>query len=157
MMLPLCLSDYRQPRPWNQETIFRWLIRIHLRRRLQLKQYVQWTTLSCQKNEGEKWAKWLITSTSLLTINNTRIIKKNGSGSSFTHNHMWNINGLLWFSIMSHLSYSNCKCLLYQINISSFNMIRPSSSVSPLWGSSLILDSSLLRDIMICLWPKSTI
>lgn len=61
--------------------------------------------------------------------------------------------------VFSHitLNYSKCKCLLYQINISSFNMIRPSSSVSPLQGSSLITDSSLLRDVMICLWPKSII
>lgn len=52
MMLPLCLSDYRQPRPCKQETIFRWLIRIHLRRRLQWKQYVQWTKLSHQKKRS---------------------------------------------------------------------------------------------------------
>lgn len=51
-------------------------------------------------------------------------------GSFITYKLMWNINVLLWFSIISHLSYSNCKYLLYQINISGFNMIRPSSSVA---------------------------
>lgn len=51
MMLPLCLSDYRQPRPCKQEAIFRWLIRIHLRRCLHWKQYVQLTKLSHQEKK----------------------------------------------------------------------------------------------------------
>lgn len=43
----------RQPRPRQQQAIFRQLIRIHLTWRLWWKQYVQRTTLSCQKM-GEK-------------------------------------------------------------------------------------------------------
>lgn len=80
-----------------------------------------------------------------------------GSGSSFSHNHTWIINSLLWFSAMSHWSRCNCKCLLYRINILGGDMIRSSSPVLDLQGSPFIPDFSLLRDVMVCLWPKSSI
>lgn len=158
-MLPLRLSDYSsQPRVWKQETIFRWLIRIYLTWRRWRKQYVQRTKLSNQKNGVNVSQMINCLCVFVDCINNKSIWrKKNGSGSSFSHNHVWIINGLPWFSVMSHLSCGNCKCLLYGINILGSNMIRPSSPVLRLQGSAFILDSSLLRDVMVCPWPKSSI
>lgn len=168
MMLPLRLSDYsRKPPVWKQETIFRRLIRIYLRWRLWRKQYVERTKLS----NGEKWGENVNQMINCLRvfvgyINNERERRRAGererereigSSSSFSHNHMWIINSLLWFSVMSHLRCSDCKCLLYRINISGGDMIRSSSPVLDLQGSPFIPDSSLLRDVMVCLWPKSSI
>lgn len=76
-------------------------------------------------------------------MNNMRIIRRTGLLHLLLITTCETLIACCGFSIMSHLNYSNTKSQLYQINISSFDMIRPSSSVSPLQGSSLVPDFSL--------------